>query len=128
LPIVELALIRMPIVVVGVRARRFDVFCQSTGTVPENVPPPTQTPFIAMHPEPRSMPPANVEVEVFETIRLGSVVEPSAPMVPVNVPLNVPEILAPFHNPPVIVGLPMVTFERLSILFDCDATVNTPDG
>lgn len=72
-------------------------------------PVPTQVPLIERHPLVIAMPPANVEVEVFETVRFVSVVVPA---------LKEPAfIVALFIVPPLIVGLFITVFVSWSILW-----------
>ena len=73
-------------------------------------------------------PPANVEVEVFETTRLLRVVVPPEEIVPENIPDKVPEIFPLPHEPPEIVGVLITVFVSLSILFAWEATVKRPEG
>ena len=62
-----------------------------------------------------STPPENVEVEVFETVRLLRVVVPPADIVPEKVPDKVPETVASLQEPPEIVGVTIIVFVSLSI-------------
>ncbi len=67
------------------------------------------TPFCAIQPEPRSIPPANVEVDVFETMRLVTVLVPRDK--PPLKSKRLGERVIPVIVPPIIVGLLRVVFE-----------------
>lgn len=76
-------------------------------------PVPRHVPLTETHPPDTAIPPEYVDVEVFVTVKFVSVVVP-ADKLPVDIE---PPLIVVFEiDPPVIVGLVMTVFERLSIL------------
>ena len=81
--------------------------------VPLPPPVPKHTPLTERHPLVMLIPPANVEVEVFVTVRLVNVVVPRLPIITlVNVAPSIfpPVIERIFVVPPLIVGLFITVF------------------
>ena len=87
--------------------------------VPLPPPVPKQVPFTETQPPVIAIPPANVEVDVFVTVRFVSDVVPRLPIIIfVNVaPSIVPPLIEVFViDPPLIVGLFITVFVSWSIL------------
>ena len=89
----------------------------------EPLPVPRHVPFTVTHPPLIAIPPANVDVEVFVTIRFVTVVVPSDALsekrdeAAIVETLIVPPVIdAPEIEPPEIAGLEILVLARLSIL------------